>query len=648
MPSLPRLTSARVCRRTAVLAVLVLALAATGGSPRAQQAPAAFDVFEKSIAELQEALTRGQVTSRQLVDAYLARIAAYDQQGPAINAIVTFNPEARAEADALDAERRTRGPRGPLHGIPVVVKDNYETKGMVTAAGSIALAANRPDRDAFLVKKLRDAGAIVIAKTNMHELAAGITTISSFGGQTRNPYDLARNPGGSSGGTGAAIAASFAAAGLGSDTCGSIRIPAAHHALVGLRGTQGLSSRAGIVPLSHTQDIGGPIARTIDDLALMLDATVGPDPADETSLASEGHIPASYRDGLSTASLKGVRLGIVNDLFGSGPEDAEVARELRKTIERMRTLGAEPVEVVVPGLDDLLRDSSVIVHEFKDDLRAYLHSVPGAPLTDPERIVTEGLYNIALDETFHLRLAPSVKPDPEGYRRARVKQHALREALTSVLEQERLTALVYPTLRRKAAIIGTPQQGTNCQVSAHSGLPALSVPGGFTSDGLPVGLEFLGAAFHEADLLKIGAAMEKNLGIRRPPFSTPPLVNGRAPEPRRLTLALRRSSDASLRQAPIDIRLTLAYDVTVSTMAWQAESGGDGKSDALGAVWLHLGTPDKPGPATQQLRIAAAGQSSGTLTLSYAEREALGRGELYLELYTREHPLGAARIPVRF
>ena len=189
--------------------------------------------------------------------------------------MVTLNREALAQADGLDAERKGGRLRGPLHGIPVVVKDNYETTEMATGAGSLALAANHPPRDAFMVKKLRDAGAVIVGKTNMHELAAGITSIASFGGQTRNPYDPSRNPGGSSGGTGAAVAASYAAAGMGSDTCGSIRIPASHHALVGLRGTEGLSSRTGIVPLSHTQDIGGPLARSIADLAVMLDATVG-------------------------------------------------------------------------------------------------------------------------------------------------------------------------------------------------------------------------------------------------------------------------------------------------------------------------------------------------------------------------------------
>src|SRR5215213_4206689 len=291
--------------RHAAAAAIALSLAAAAivpdlrGQPAVPASPtlAAFDVTEKSIDELQRAMTARQVTSRQLVDLYLARIEAYDKQGPALNAIVAINPEARATADALDAERASRGPRGSLHGVPVVVKDNYETIEMSTSAGSIALTSFHPKRDAFMVQRLKAAGAVIVAKTNMHELAAGIFTVGSRFGQTKNPYDLDRNPGGSSGGTGAAVAANFAAAGMGSDTCGSIRIPASHNNLVGLRGTQGLSSRTGIVPLSSTQDIGGPIARTIADLAIMLDATVGADPADASTTASAAHIPASYRSG---------------------------------------------------------------------------------------------------------------------------------------------------------------------------------------------------------------------------------------------------------------------------------------------------------------------------------------------------------------
>ena len=261
-----------------VVAILSVAVGCAPADP--QDASPGFDVWEKSVTELAAALESGTATSQDLVAQYLARIEAYDQQGPMLNAVVTVNPDAMAVAASLDAERATGSVRGPLHGIPVVVKDNYDTGDMPTTAGAIALATSIPPDDAFQARKLRDAGAIILAKTNMHELAYGLTTVSSFGGQTRNPYDPTRNPGGSSGGTGAAIAASFAAVGMGSDTCGSIRIPSSHQSLVGLRGTRGLSSRDGIIPLSSTQDIGGPLARSVEDLAITLDATVGFDPAD--------------------------------------------------------------------------------------------------------------------------------------------------------------------------------------------------------------------------------------------------------------------------------------------------------------------------------------------------------------------------------
>ena len=238
-----------------------------GAQPRPSRpgARGTFEVTEASLTELQQAMASGRVTSAQLVDAYLARIAAYDQAGPALNAMIRLNPRARAVAELLDAERRSGKVRGPLHGIPIVLKDNYDTQDMNTSGGSVALASHRPRADADVVARLRDAGAVILGKTNLHELAAGITSISSLGGQPRNPYDLARCPGGSSGGTGVAVAASFAAIGWGTDTCGSIRIPAAFASLVGLRPTQGLFSVNGIIPLSLTQDTPGPLARTVTD-----------------------------------------------------------------------------------------------------------------------------------------------------------------------------------------------------------------------------------------------------------------------------------------------------------------------------------------------------------------------------------------------
>jgi amidase len=271
---------------------------------RAETPTRRLELLEATVPQLQAALTAGTVTSRDLVMMYLARIDAYDQHGPALNAVSVKNGNALAEADGRDAERRAGALRGPLHGIPIIVKDNYETVGMQTADGSRSLAGWVPPDDAFLVKKLREAGVIIIAKSNMHEFARGITTLGSLFGQTRNPYALDRNPGGSSGGTAAAIAANFAAVGMGSDTCGSIRVPASHNSLAGIRGTQGLASRSGIIPLSSTQDIGGPIGRTVTDIAIVLDAIVGYDPNDPQTAASVGNIAKSYTDFLQLTGLR--------------------------------------------------------------------------------------------------------------------------------------------------------------------------------------------------------------------------------------------------------------------------------------------------------------------------------------------------------
>ena len=490
--------------------------------PEHAPAPELFEVLERSILDLQAAQSSGRVTSRGLVDAYLARIAAYDQAGPRLNTIVTINPRAREEADALDRERAGRGPRGLLHGIPVLVKDNYNTADMPTSGGALALATLRPAADAFQVRRLREAGAVILGKTTMHELAAGITTISSLTDQTRNPYDLLRVPGGSSGGTGAAIGASFAAAGMGSDTCGSIRIPAANQNLVGLRGTHGLSSRAGVIPLSSTQDIAGPLARSVTDLAIMLDATVGSDPDDAVTADAAVHIPRSYRDALKSDGLKGARIGVLRSLVGTAPEDEEVAAVIRQALDAMKALGADVVDVAVPGLDDLLRDSSVIGDEFKFDLADYLAREPGAPVKSLGEILERGLHHAQLDQTFRLRNAPE-KRETEHYRQALVKRRALRAAVLAAMEEQRVVALAYPTLRRKPALIGQPQGGSNCQLSATTGLPAISMPAGFTKDGLPVGMDLLGKPWSEPTLLKVAFAYERLAAPRRPPKTTPPL-----------------------------------------------------------------------------------------------------------------------------
>ena len=614
--------------RVAGAALVAAALAAAGvsaqrapaASPPAPASAAAYDVTEKSIEALQHAMQSGEVTSRRLVDLYLARIDAYDKQGPALNAIVAVNPRAREAADALDAERAARRVRGPLHGVPVLVKDNYETIEMPTAAGSIALASFHPARDAFLVQRLKAAGAVILGKTNMHELAAGIFTVGSRFGQTKNPYDLDRNPGGSSGGTGAAVAANFAAGGMGSDTCGSIRIPASQNNLVGLRGTQGLSSRTGIVPLSSTQDIGGPITRTMADLAVMLDATVGADPADASTAASAGHIPPSYRSGLRADALKGARIGVVRSLFGSAPEDQEVTTVVQQALDAMKKAGAEVLDVTVPGLDDLLRDSSMINADFKFDLADYLAKSGGAPVGSLGEILDRGLYHSALEGTFRARNAVEQR-ETDASRRAKIKRVALRQVLEAVLAEHRLAALAFPTLRRKPARIGDGQAGSTCQVSAHSGLPALGAPAGFTDDGLPVGIELLGAAFKEQELLSLGYAMEQTLNLRRPPFSAPPLVAGKPPAPQTATASVTGAA-VKLTYEPTTARLQYALTLEPS-------------ADRPSAIWIHLGTPAKPG-AARHLLFEPGQPASGTVTLAAMDRKALADGALMLRFFRRD------------
>jgi amidase len=284
-------------------------------APLSVVAQSQFDVFEASIAEIRDALDGGQVSSVQLVQQYLDRIQAYDKQGPKLNSIVRVNPQALAQAQALDTEREKTGSRGPLHGVPIVVKDNYNTDHMATTGGSVALANFIPSENAAQVDKLLRAGAIILAKTNLHEYAYGITSIGSLVGQTRNPYDPRRVPGGSSGGTGAAVAASFAAAGFGSDTCGSIRIPSAFNNLIGLRPSKGLSSIYGILPLSHTQDVAGPLARSAQDLAIILDIVSGYDSRDEaTEIMRTAAVPA-FMDRLHSANLADLRIGKLQEYF---------------------------------------------------------------------------------------------------------------------------------------------------------------------------------------------------------------------------------------------------------------------------------------------------------------------------------------------
>jgi Asp-tRNA(Asn)/Glu-tRNA(Gln) amidotransferase A subunit family amidase len=610
------------------------------------------EIAEATITELQEAMTSGRVSSAEITAAYLARIAAYDRAGPAINAMVWLNPQALAQAEALDRERAERGARGPLHGIPVILKDNYDTADMPTSAGTLALAGFVPPDDAFQVARLRQAGAVILGKANMHELASGITTISSMGGQTLNPYDLTRNPGGSSGGTGAAIAASFAAVGWGSDTCGSIRIPAAQNDLVGLRPTKGLSSIDGIVPLSHTQDVGGPLARTVRDLALALDATIGPDPADPATAILSGRDLPRFVDALEGASLAGARIGILEAYFATAPEEEEADRVVRAAIARMVELGADTVTVEIEGLDSLIVDSGVIHHEFKWDLIDYLAASPGAPVDSLGEMLALGLVHEALVPRMRTRNEPESRETDE-YRAALGRRGPLREAVEGTLNRHALDALVFPTVRTIPAIIGDPQRGSSCSLSANTGLPSLSVPAGFTEGGLPIGIEMIGRMFDDARLVALAYAFEEATENRREPRSTPPLLKGAAPPP--LEIHLEDGVPAGIvaggRVAPNDAPIPsiggrMTFDPTRSELSWRLRAVNVAARDVYA---LALRWPDGQDgwQVAHRLLAPGEGEGAGVVTLSAAQGAALEAGDMHLILLTRTEPQGAAVTTLR-
>ena len=603
--------------------VVCLVLFAQAPSIHAQS----FEVAEVSIADEQKAMAEGRVSSKDLVEAYLKRIEAFDQRGPRLNALITLNPNAVREAEALDRERASKGPRSPLHGIPVIVKDNYSTADMQTTAGTMALLGFVPAIDAFQVRKLREAGAVIIGKSNLHELASGITSVGSAFGQVRNPYDPARNPGGSSGGTGAAIAASFAAAGMGSDTCGSIRIPSSANNLVGLRPTKGLSSIAGIVPLSVTQDVGGPLARSVADLAAMLDATIGEDPDDPATHLAPGQARPKFMDALQTAALKGAHIGILEPLFGGPGEDQEVNRIVRASIEELKKQGVEATSVALPELTADLNGSSVIGTEFKEDLVNYLAKSGNPPVHSLEDIVRGGLFSVALAGGMNARLASKGR-DSREYRLALAKRAAIQQIILKLMEDQKLDALVYPTLTRRPAMIGDPQGGTTCQLSASTGFPAISMPAGFTTEGLPIGVELLGRPFDDAKLVSYAYAYEQATHHRRAPARTPPLHGGTSVP----VITWQSSAQAPGTKSTASVKFT--FDPTTNELTYKVTATGFPEGEILAAT-IHRVDKDGNGPAIAVLTNHAFQSIAGSETLSDPDRERMMSGGLYLRIASR-------------
>jgi Asp-tRNA(Asn)/Glu-tRNA(Gln) amidotransferase A subunit family amidase len=503
---------------------------------------------------------------------------------------------------------------------------------MPTSGGALALANHQTRDDAFVVQRLREAGAIVIGKSNMHELAAGITSISSLGGQTRNPYDPRRCPGGSSGGTGAAIAASFAAVGWGSDTCGSIRIPSAYGSLVGLRPTQGLISRTGVMPLSHTQDIPGPLARTVADLAIALDVSVAFDPEDSVTRVLEGRRVARFSDSLSAYPLRGARIGILANYFTDA--DGEILDTVRSAVRAMARAGAETLTVNVAGFDSLLAGTSVINFEHKLDMIDYLARTPGETIKSIADILAAGLEVEALEARFRLADSLGTRAS-DAYQRALVRQQAARSRIIHVMDSLRIDVLAYPTMRRRPVLIGEPQLGGTCNLSAQTGLPALSMPAGFTADGLPVAVEILGRPFADIRLVSMAHAFEQLGPRRRAPFSTPALVNGRAPSPTTFN-AVARGPGASA-------QAQFTYDVTRGSLSYDVRLTGPLASRSQ-AIVLRRGDTGNRSRVVHRLAGPGLTTAGGTITLSASERAALSQRSLLLHVLMEDRTSAEATL----
>jgi amidase len=510
----------------------VSALAIEKREPAASTVPPAFELDEATISDLQQALQSGKYSSRSLVEKYTDRINDIDKKGPGLYSVIELNPDAEKIATALDRERKEKGPRSPLHGIPILIKDNIDTQDrMMTTAGSLALVGSKPLQDAFVARKLREAGAIILGKTNLSEWANFRSTKSSSGwsgrgGQTRNPYALERNPCGSSSGSGAAVAANLCAAAIGTETDGSVVCPSSANSLVGIKPTVGLVSRAGIIPIAHSQDTAGPMARTVRDAAIMLSALTGVDPRDEATKTSQGKYAADYTQFLDKDGLKGMRLGVARKHFGFNERVDKLMGELLSEMKKLGAVLVDPADIPTSGkFDD--SEFEVLLYEFKADLNAYLAGLgPQAPVRSLKDV-------IAFNEKNRDREMPyfgqdiMVKAEAKGpltskpYVAALRKNHLLTrtQGIDFVIKKNRLDALIAPTGGPPWPtdwINGDHFTGGYSSASAVAGYPHITVPAGYVF-GLPVGISFFGGAFSEPKLIKIAYAFEQATKARRAP-----------------------------------------------------------------------------------------------------------------------------------
>jgi amidase len=505
---------------------LVLLIVAGMSARQAQGAvdKTSFDVRETTIAETQAAIRAGRVSCRQLVEAYQKRVKAYDQTTH-LNSMILLNPEALVDADRLDAEFRKTHRMRPLFGVVVIVKDNYDTKGLQTTGGSLAMKGFVPDTDAFMVKRLREAGAIVLGKSNMAEWAfSPYVTESSIAGITRNPYALDRVPAGSSGGTAAAVAASLGEVGLGTDTGNSIRGPSSHNDLVGIRPTIGLTSRDGIIPLNFYADVGGPIARSVEDAATVLGVVAGYDPADPVTKMSEGKAETDYRKFLVKDGLKGARIGVVRRYVDVETGDPEVKALMEKSIADLKAQGAEIVDpFVIPDYEKLT--DHLGCGDFQKDVDEYLKThAQTAYYKSLAEIVDSGLYLPYIEAQMKRNVAPKTEvqlsrgPCVDTYHDP--KKIAFRDAVLGEMAKDKVDALIYPTWSNPPRKVGDMKSpaGDNSQVlSPQTGFPAITVPMGFTHDSLPAGITFVGRSFSEGLLIRYAYGYEQATKHRRPP-----------------------------------------------------------------------------------------------------------------------------------
>ena len=498
-------------------------------------APSDADVFrlmrtdEATITDIHAAIESRELTCRQLVQMYIDRIEAYDKKGPALNAIIMINPNALAAADDLDTKFARSGMSGPLHCVPLIVKDNFNTADMPTTAGSLSLKGSIPGSDAFQVRKLREAGALVLAKSNMAEFAwSPFETVSSIlPGYTRNPYALDRVPAGSSGGTAAAIAANFGAVGLGTDTGNSIRGPSSHTSLVGIRSTMGLTSRDGIVPLFLNRDIGGPMARSVADAVTVFDVIAGEDPADQVTAGSRGRRPDSYLKYLDKNALRGARIGVVGQLFMGADTDSEILHLFQQALADMKRQGAEIIEEVnIPEIDQI-PPAKLFCNRFKYDVDAYLAGLGAqAPVKNLDEILSSQKFHPSIEK--RMRDAQAEPPPDQNPKCQEAEENGRRlaQAVTKAMDELKVDALVYPSWNNPPRLIGdlnTPHGNNSNRLAPPTGFPAMTVPMGFTHGTLPAGLQILGRPWSEPTLIRIAYAYERATRHRYPPANTPPL-----------------------------------------------------------------------------------------------------------------------------